>query len=156
MAHDSLAVANKILDTAQEQGRSLTLMQLIKLIYMAHGWSLALLDKPLVDEPVEAWQHGPVYPKVYREFRGSGWMPITIRATQPLAGVPYQAELGDDEISVIDQVVKAYGKLHAFQLSERTHKFGTPWYEVFNNGAGKSQTIPNKRIKAEFDKLKAN
>ena len=45
---------------AKEQGRDITVMQLLKLIYIANGWSWALLGKQLVRDPVEAWQYGPV------------------------------------------------------------------------------------------------
>ncbi|QLH42366.1 MAG: DUF4065 domain-containing protein [Coxiellaceae bacterium] len=47
-------------------------MKLAKLIYVAHGWSLALNDVPLIDEAVQAWKFGPVIESVYHEFKHFG------------------------------------------------------------------------------------
>lgn len=155
MSHSSLAVANKILQVAEEKGLPLTIMQLIKLVYIAHGWTLALLDKPLVSDRVEAWQHGPVYPAVYNEFRGSGWMPIGRVARDPDTGVEISSSFSNDEESILNQVLASYGKFHAFDLSARTHRAGTPWFETFDSGRGKFSVIKNDLIKSHFDAMKA-
>ena len=155
MSHSSLAVANKILQVAEEKGIPLTIMQLIKLVYIAHGWTLALLDKPLVSDRVEAWQHGPVYPAVYNEFRGSGWMPISRTARDPDTGVEISSAFSEDEESILGQVVGSYGKFHAFDLSARTHRQGTPWFQTFDGGRGKFSVIKNELIKSHFDAMNA-
>ena len=50
MAHAALAVADYILTN----GKSFTPMQIMKLVYIAHGWSLGLRQKPLIRERIEA------------------------------------------------------------------------------------------------------
>ena len=155
MPHPALAIANKVIDSARLRGISLTNMQLIKLIYIAHGWSLALLNKALVSEQPQAWQHGPVYPSVYHEFRESGSRPVSEKASNPFSGTAWDADLSVDEQSVIDQVVQAYGEFHAFSLSARTHQQGTPWFQIWDNGRGKYRPIPNDLIKGHFTELNA-
>ena len=54
MPHDSRAVANYFLTKAKDAGKQLTPMQIIKLVYFAHGWSLGLLRSPLIDDQIEA------------------------------------------------------------------------------------------------------
>ena len=49
-----------------------TPMHIIKLVYLSHGWMLGLHDTPLLWEPVEAWQYGPVVPSVYHLYKGWG------------------------------------------------------------------------------------
>ncbi len=154
MSHEPLAIANKVLGVASERGLSLTIMQLIKLVYFAHGWTLALLGKPLVNDEPQAWQHGPVYPSIYNEFRGFGSRPIERTAKNSWSGTDYETKLSDDELSVLEQVVSAYGKTHAFELSSRTHQKGTPWDQVYQGGVGKFQPIGNDLIKTHFDTLK--
>ncbi|HEY1718789.1 MAG TPA: type II toxin-antitoxin system antitoxin SocA domain-containing protein, partial [Verrucomicrobiae bacterium] len=57
----SIAVANRFIELAQKSDSKLTLMKLLKIVYFAHGWHLALRDKsPLIDDTVEAWKFGPV------------------------------------------------------------------------------------------------
>ena len=53
----------------------LTPLQVIKMVYIAHGYSLAILGEPLVEEAVEAWRYGPVLPSVYyaaKRYGGDG------------------------------------------------------------------------------------
>jgi len=52
-------------------------MQLIKLVYIAHGWTLGLYNQPLIGKQVEAWTYGPVIPSVYHDFKHYGRDPIT-------------------------------------------------------------------------------
>lgn len=156
MAHSSLAVANRILQIAWDKKKSLTIMQLIKLVYISHGWSLALLNRPLVSDRVEAWQHGPVYPEVYNEFRGSGWQSISRTAKDALSGVAADSNFDADDQSIMDEVVESYGDFHAFELSSRTHQPGTPWFQTYDGGKGKFSVIGNDLIKTHFDGLRGS
>src|SRR5882762_236012 len=72
MAYDPKSIANVFLALAEAEGKHLTPLQLIKLVYIAHGWYLALTQKPLISEQAEAWQYGPVIPSLYQEFKGFG------------------------------------------------------------------------------------
>jgi uncharacterized phage-associated protein len=155
MAYPPIAIANEVLKSARQRGLPITIMQLIKLVYIAHGWTLALLNRPLADQAPQAWQHGPVYRDIYNEFRGSGWSPITETAKHPFSGAEYAAELDPDERGILESVVENYGKLHAFELSARTHQPDTPWSKVYKEGDGKYQEIPNSLIKKHFDRLNA-
>ncbi|MDR7256027.1 putative phage-associated protein [Sphingomonas sp. BE270] len=147
-----LAVANAVLDEARDQGKSLTIMQLLKLVYIAHGWSLALLNVPLVNEEPEAWQHGPVFPSIYREFRRFGSQPIQGSAMGPF-GAPQVANLSDAQRSVVHSVVQNYGDMHAFSLSRITHETDTPWSKTYRGGLGSSEDIPNAIIAEHYKKL---
>lgn len=134
-AHDPRAIANKILEIRGKDGKPFTVMQLIKLVYIADGWSLALLDKPLSKHNPQAWQYGPVYPVVYTAFKRFGSRPVDTPAYVKGTDVPYSEQFDEDEEKLIEQVVSSYGKLSAFALSNLTHQPGTPWSEAFENGA---------------------
>ncbi len=149
-AFPPLAIANAVLEEAQRQGKSLTIMQLLKLVYIAHGWSLALFDRPLVSQPPQAWEHGPVFPEVYRWFRKFGSGPISEYASTPL-GSMIRAELSPEQAGVISSVVKSYGDMHAFTLSNITHQQGTPWSQSYQPGS--SNLIPDGLIAAHYKEL---
>ena len=53
-------VANFMLDKADQEGRPVTQMKLLKLVYIAYGWYLSLVNKKLFSEEIYAWKHGPV------------------------------------------------------------------------------------------------
>ncbi|MCH2180331.1 MAG: DUF4065 domain-containing protein [Mariniblastus sp.] len=154
MSYDSRAVANKILDIADQKCISLTMMQLIKLVYISHGWWLSLSDgQALTSDEVQAWQYGPVYPAVYRSFRHNGSRVIRDRAVAPVTGLKIESDFSDDMVTLMDQVVDSYGQLHAFQLSDMTHQPGTPW-ETASATGGNYARIWDSSIKEHFDELR--
>jgi len=73
----SVKVARQILWIALNRGKILTPMQLLKLVYISHGWMLAIYNRSLFREPVEAWKYGPVEPLVYNRFKKFGGNQIT-------------------------------------------------------------------------------
>jgi uncharacterized phage-associated protein len=151
--HDPRALANAILAKAATRGLSLTLMQILKLVYLSHGWSLAMLNRPLSKVPAQAWQYGPVHPQVYSAFKQFGSGPITGPARSRQTGEVYAEELAQDESELIDAVLDTYGHFHAFQLSNMMHKPGTPWAHIFAGGSGAYNDIPDELIKNHYDGL---
>jgi len=65
MAYSSLEIANAFLSLARENRTPLSQMQLQKLVYLAHGYNLALNGEPLVEDPVEAWYYGTVFRRLW-------------------------------------------------------------------------------------------
>lgn len=150
--YDSRAIANEILSIAEGMDKKLTVMQLTKLVYLAHGWSLALLKRPLTANNPQAWQYGPVYPHVYKSFKKYQDMHIRDLARDKATGQPYVAFLKDDEKSILSSVVSSYGDMHAFQLSDIMHRENTPWkYTIDNYGLYKD--IPQLVIQEHFERL---
>lgn len=147
MAYSAAAVANAFLDLAKKESRSLTNMKLQKLVYIAHGWSLALLGRPLLYNDIQAWPWGPVIPKLYKPLRkyGSGVV------TEPIP-CDERVDVFSPEMDIIEGVWKGYGRYSAAQLSGITHKSGTPWSEVWpQNPQGE---IPDDLIKRHYLQLK--
>lgn len=152
-AHDPRAIANRILDIRAEAGEPLTIMQLIKLAYIADGWSLALLGRPLANENPEAWRYGPVFRSVYNAFSGIGDRPVTSRAYIRGTQIPITEDFDDQEEAILRMVVGSYGKLSAFTLSNLTHQAGTPWSKAYENGV--YSDIDTEEMKRHFESLKA-
>lgn len=132
--HDPRAVANELLRIAAARGLSLTPMQLIKLVFFAHGWCLGLLNRGLFRQPFSAWQYGPVLPEVYWAFQRFGRQAITKPSTDEF-GVEYRSNFDASEQRIMEQVVEALGRKHAFTLSDITHRHGSPWHQAYQTGA---------------------
>ena len=139
MVVSSLAVANAFLKIAEEEGKELTNMQLQKLVYIAHGYALALLDRPLYWDTTRAWQWGPVIPNLYDPLRKYGRRIVT----EPLET---DDKLDDDgeEMNIIKGVWKEYGYLSGGKLSAITHRDNTPWSQTWEKE--KFGCIPNDVI----------
>lgn len=157
--HDVAAVANEFLRLAREEGRALTNMQLQKLPYIAQGWSLALRDRPLIEQTVEAWPYGPVYRKLYNALAQYGSGPVTDfihendssrDITIETRGHQIAGNLCDDELALIKAVWNNYRNYDDYQLSTLTHQLGTPWSMTREKG---SREIFNENIKEYYRNL---
>jgi uncharacterized phage-associated protein len=163
MAYDGRIVANCFLELARADGEPLTHLKLQKLLYYAHGWHLALFDgEPLVAEGFQAWQRGPVSPKVYDAFSNFGPKAINRPARhlnddfewEMLPSVPPNDARTRTHIEKMWAMYKRYPDT---QLSAATHKAGTPWDKTTKGGKWKTQRlmIDNSAIHDYFDRLKS-
>src|SRR5258708_38699103 len=167
MPYSAKAVANQFLELAKHDGIQIDPMKLQKLVYLAHGWYYAIFNHPLIYDPIEAWDFGPVIPGLYQEFREFGDKPITRKAQDLrrvsefgpgsiVAEIPEISDSADESReskAVIERVWQLYGKLSALQLSEISHAPGTPWDSVFQKHSGKlprGAFIPPEEIKDFF------
>ena len=152
MTYSVLTIADEVLKIAKRDGAFLTPMQLVKLVYIAHGWSLAILDRDLFNDRIEAWKYGPVIPKLYHATKQFGRNPIPA----DLINEDSQSEVEPEIIKFLSEVVEKYGNLSGIELSQLTHLPGTPWDEVYEpNVLGKD--IPDDLIKQHYsDKLNEN
>lgn len=146
MAHDARAVANFFIRRGYETGNPLDPLQIIKLVYIAHGWMLGLYHRPLIRQPAEAWRYGPVVRDVYRALREYGGNKVT----KCIHGK--QAKFDDDEEDLLSQVHDEYGSLSGVKLSGLTHKVESPWHDVWNF-VGDGAKIPNNLIEKYYEKL---
>lgn len=147
--YSPLNIANKFIKLACEAGTPITQMQAQKLVYIAHGISLGYKGQPLLSTPVCAWRYGPVVPVLYNSLKGYGRSPIH----QP---IPLPSVLTEQLDTWADQLVgnvfNVYGKYSAEQLSEFTHREGTPWKQTM---AARSDIIPDGLIQNYYQKLLA-
>lgn len=157
MQYPALAIANYFIDKANVEDTPLDHLRLQKLVYMAHGWNLAVHGDPLISDGVEAWKYGPVIPDLYHRFKSYGNRSILENAAlvQGLEVTVPNVDYGDVETrELLDSVWEAYRHLDGVQLSNLTHKLGTPWEKTWRKAHGRrSLPIPNREIEAHFREL---
>lgn len=95
-------------------------IKLQKLVYYAQAWSLVWDEKPIFNEPIQAWINGPVIPKLYALHCGK----YSVTADDISLG--NSNNLSVDQKDTIDQVLKYYGDKSPQWLSDLTH-LETPW-----------------------------
>jgi uncharacterized phage-associated protein len=144
--HSAKQVANKLLELAKADGVALTPMQLMKLVYLCHGWMLGLYGRPLITDRIEAWTYGPVIPELYRLIKKYKSQPIT----EPLDCDP--AKFDEKELDLVTQVYKKYGRKSGIALSQLTHQPASPWSKVWSLGS-RNESIPSDLIEDYFAKL---
>jgi uncharacterized phage-associated protein len=145
--HDSRTVANRFLELAGRRGDTLTPMQLLKLVYIAHGWMLGLYGRALIRDEVQAWQYGPVIPRLYnavKDYRGGA-------IARPISSANDTA-LDEFEEDIISQVYGKYGEKSGPALSRITHAAGTPWQITYVPGEF-GTPIPQDIIEDHYRRL---
>ncbi|ARO69695.1 hypothetical protein B9J09_06285 [Xylella fastidiosa subsp. pauca] len=148
MPYSPATIANYFLQRASKEGRALTPMQVLKLVYIAHGWHLGFRKEPLIDEVVEAWRHGPVISSLYRKMKQYGSGGITeLLPVNPFSWATARASKIDEKSEeILDSVWNSCGHFGGIQLSEMTHKEGTPWWQVRNGPKRKETGLMNLTI----------
>ena len=66
-------IANFFID---REIKKITNLRLNKYVYFAYGFALAILDREIFHEPIQAWKFGPVIPSIYHEFKRFEFRPI--------------------------------------------------------------------------------
>lgn len=114
-------VADYLLSKADEDaGDAISNLKLQKLVYYVQGFSLALRGRPMFNEKIIAWQHGPVVPELYHKYKDNGSL-----------GIPIPEDFDPSKISVedrrlMDDVYDVYGQFSAWKLRNMTHE-ESPW-----------------------------
>jgi uncharacterized phage-associated protein len=147
MPYDARQIANWFVTRSQADGRVLTIMSLLKLTYIAHGWHLETQDTPLFSDKIEAWQYGPVIPRVYNAFRAQG---VSVTGTDRSVPANNFSEATNE---LLEQIWNIYGKLSAFRLSELTHVPGGPW-DIATKVGGNYAHIPDELIQQHYKALR--
>lgn len=144
MAYDARQIADWFIGRAAQDGRVLSIMHLLKLVYISHGWHLEMRNAPLISNGIEAWQYGPVIPDVYHAFRSQG---VDVKNSLQFQG----SELAVKDSKLLDEIYNIYGKISAFRLSEITHEVGGPW-DLATKMGGNYAPILDELIKSHYQK----
>ena len=156
-----MAVANYFIELSKRDGVDLRLLGLVKRVYIAHGFSLAINGRSLVDprfDKIEAWKYGPVIPSVYHSFKHNKCdaikePAIIVRwddnAEAPFEETPMLKEEQDKRL--VDLIWKRYIQLTDNDLVKLTHESGTPWSRVYVEGC--NNAIPDEYTKEYYSKV---
>ena len=162
MENYALSIANYFVLLSQRDDVILRQLKLMKLVYIAHGYMLALLDRPTEGaklEKVEAWRYGPVFPSVYNSFKDYGSNPIVLMA---VVDDPSNVENGryrktipmiedESEKVVCEFVWQKYAIYTDSTLISALHAEGTPWSEVYR--AGENAIISDEITKRYYKQI---
>ncbi len=152
------SVANEFINLCNKHSLELTNIKLVKLMYIAQGLSLSLLDRPIFkDDTIEAWKYGPVIPSIYHEFKHFKSNPITSKSVildsnWENASEPLLEE--EEDKKIVKLTWDLYKDTSARELITSTHRPGTPWSLTYVHG--ENNVIDNALIKKYYDKFVVN
>jgi uncharacterized phage-associated protein len=151
--HSSIKIANFFLEKAQADKKGLTPLQLMKLVYLAHGWMLGAYGRHLINEPIEAWQYGPVITELYQKIKKFRSSPVSYPIEKT------DLSFDNEEKKLLEQIYKTYANSSGVQLSAITHMPDSPWDKVWKL-QGRNSLISNDLImdyyKKKYEELPDN
>ncbi|WP_179874437.1 Panacea domain-containing protein [Bacillus sp. AFS002410] len=106
---------------------NLTHLKLQKLMYYAQGIHLAYTSEELFSDELFAWEHGPVAPRVYEEYKGN--REILFKPTEDDLNIFKHVQSKEVTRNVLEVVYEHYGKYSAWHLRNMTHD-ERPWLET--------------------------
>ena len=125
MSYSVIDIANKVIaNTDINQGETISNLKLQKMLYYLQGFFIAAYDKKLFNEPIEAWQYGPVVREAYLHFKVFGHGAIILEEQEEILNLPA------DEEDFFCEVMKEYGQFSAIKLMNMTHE-ELPWKKTF-------------------------
>ncbi len=119
-------IANFFLQLSDLEVGDLTNLKIQKLVYYAQGFHLALYNKPLFEENILAWEHGPVVESLYHEFKSYGSSPIP-----PSEGFDISI-FNKEQIELLNEINDIYGQFSGWKLRNMTHS-ESPWLSTDKN-----------------------
>lgn len=147
--YTSVEIANQFVE---RNPQGLSLMQLLKLSYIAHGFHLGLFKMPLANEYVQAWRYGPVFPSIYDSFKYQD----VYKIVKPIK-FKKNWQFSTSGIEIIKFVQDNYANMEGWQLSALTHAKDTPWFkawqEVKTQGYIKGYIIRNEDIQKYYERF---
>lgn len=117
---------------------NLSKTKLLKMLYFMEEYSVLRFNTPFLGLPFEVWQAGPVVKDVFVDLSENPVLLDGFVKRIQEDGATYVkpvAEFCDDEFSdndiiVMDDIIKRYGNKTATELVQLTHKEGTPWWKI--------------------------
>ncbi len=119
-------VANFFIATTKAP-QKMSNMKVNKLLYYAQAWSLVRLGRPLFNEPIEAWKHGPVIPTIYHRYEQCKENPVPIPSDTSFLNT-----ISAEEAQLLMDVAREYDGLSAWQLRNQSHGSNEPWMKVYD------------------------
>lgn len=147
LPYDALTVANWFVAFASANDADLSNLKLQKLLYYAQGYHLAINDKPLFDDPIQAWAHGPVVREVYHRFKIFGSSDIDLGDAEPFDW----NEIDEETTQFLLEIWETFGGIAAWKLRNMTHQ-EAPWKDHFEDTV-RNNEIPPEALRRHFQAL---
>jgi uncharacterized phage-associated protein len=141
--YDSLTFAKALVHMAQMEGWGLNMSQIQAILYIAYGVWMTGHDDRLFEEHPQAWQYGPVFPRVYSKLKKG----MTDSQVQYLK----LKEESPERLSFLERCFRRYARTSACDLAAPHKSKGTPWSQTRKeNPESQTARIPDSLVREWF------
>jgi uncharacterized phage-associated protein len=146
MARSSISLAKHIIYLLnQNPAFPISNTKVQKVLYFYIGLALAnKIEKiNIIDELPNAFDNGPMFPKVYKLIKKEANITSLAR--------DYSKLLSEKENQIFHKTIELVGEYTAGRLSHWSHEKGSPWDIVYNQMSARYAKIPLELIKEYFE-----
>lgn len=134
------ALAKYVVTKSEEDGDPITNLQLQKIMYFLQSvYCCSTKGSLLFPDEFQAWPYGPVLPNVYEQFADYGGRLIHEKFNQ-LPTLP------TDIKDFVDEGIETLREKTPWDLAKTSHAPTSPYGQIWRDGEGFKQTIPNELI----------
>ena len=153
--HSPILVADYIL----LKSKPLTALALSYLTYISQGYTLAMTHKRLIDDDVEAWLFGPVFPQLYyaiRKYKGNNigrtlYDNTSLHVPDADDRRAFLKDVIGENVKIINMVLDTYGKEPLYKLQKLIHADETPWKQYYTKRS--VVKIPDTKIANHYSNI---
>lgn len=147
------SVTNTLLHRAYaaKDDADLSPLRVQALLYLLHGWYLAIVGSPLLPAPFVAGKYGPILPELASELRAYGGDPVDeyIHEFDPSSYTLRPLFVNEAAFpqfrDILEQVWSVYRPLSTVQLRGLSNQSDSPWAKT-----APGEIIPNALIRDSF------
>lgn len=136
MFYDANVLAEYIITKCVREDIPISNLQLQKILYFIQYNFLKNFSVPAFFNKIEAWPHGPVVPDVYYEFAYMAGNPIVREFN-----IGEELFLYNADLLLVNKVTESCRSLRPWHLVDLTHKDGSPWKQVYQEGKKNEITL---------------
>ena len=139
--YDVLDIYRYVINYSDSKLNGISNLKLQKVLYFIQAYYLVKIGRPCFPDKIEAWNFGPVIPRVYNEFKQYGAMAINYitRYIEYDKNNLWSAEyklfnsniIAKEDKNYIEFVVNMFSKYSATELVELTQN-QMPWKEAYS------------------------
>lgn len=144
MKTGSIEVAERFRRTSGRYKHTMKPVKLMKLVYLAHAYKLALCESPLIEDEIFAYKFGVYIPKLHERLSRFGDKAVRDRIARRL----FLDKPSSDIISIVRQQYIQYSGSY---LSSLTRKPDDPWGMSYV--PGQMNLIPDELIRSYYSNL---
>jgi uncharacterized phage-associated protein len=128
MTYSAKTIANTMMDIMRKNEQDIDKFKIAKMVYFAHCLWLQAFEKPLIDEPIIAYEFGPVIMSLYYCKNNNNY----IKESRYIDGklelfIPKIPEEDEETIEFINETCRIYGNFDNYQMMKIIHSSGSPW-----------------------------
>jgi uncharacterized phage-associated protein len=140
--HNSIDIARYFVRLAKKSNIRITPLKLLMLVYVSNGYSLSILNAPLLKESIKTGKYGPVIQSLYNC--------LTLDHDDRILNTNGCDKLDREIKNLLINVWSKYKNLSGKQLCNLTNGKGTPWANCIENN---HKIINNTIVKEHYGSL---